>query len=140
MTSTARMCISRRTPRSPRSGWCECLNGCAKKEACQRCCVPTTALNSKARPSSVGPRRRAWSFNTSSGKPNQNAYIERFNRTLSEDLLDTNLFMRLDDVRRAVYWWQVEYNEQRPHDALGGIPPVTYRIRNAGDSTYELSA
>jgi putative transposase len=73
------------------------------------------------------------------GKPNQNAYIERFNRTLREELLDANLFMRLDDVREAVYWWQVEYNEQRPHDALGGIPPVTYRIRNAGNSTYELS-
>ena len=74
------------------------------------------------------------------GEPNQNAYIERFNRTLREELLDANLFMRLDDVREAVYWWQIEYNEQRPHDALGGIPPVTYRIRNAGNSTYELSA
>jgi hypothetical protein len=25
--------------------------------------------------------------------------------------------MRLEDVREAVYWWQIEYNEQRPHDA-----------------------
>lgn len=74
------------------------------------------------------------------GKPNQNAYIERFNRTLREELLDANLFMRLDDVREAVYWWQIEYNEQRPHDALGGIPPTAYRIKNAGNSTYELSA
>ena len=74
------------------------------------------------------------------GKPNQNAYIERFNRTLREELLDANLFMRLDDVREAVYWWQIEYNEQRPHDALGGIPPVAYRIKNAENSTYELSA
>jgi putative transposase len=74
------------------------------------------------------------------GKPNQNAYIERFNRTLREELLDATLFMRMDDVREAVYWWQIEYNEQRPHDALGGIPPVTYRIINAGNSTYELSA
>jgi putative transposase len=55
-------------------------------------------------------------------------------------LLDANLFLRLDDVREAVYWWQIEYNEQRPHDALGGIPPVAYRIKNAGNSTYELSA
>ena len=63
-------------------------------------------------------------------------------RTLREELhYDyTNLFMRLDDVREVVYWWQVEYNEQRPRDALGGIPSVTYRIRNAGNSTYELYA
>lgn len=74
------------------------------------------------------------------GKPNQNAYIERFNRTLREELLDANLFLRLDDVREAAYWWQIEYNEQRPHDALGGIPPAAYRIENAGNSTYELSA
>ena len=74
------------------------------------------------------------------GKPNQNAYIGRFNRTLREELLDANLFMRLDDVREAVYWWQIEYNEQRPHNALGGIPPAAYRIKNAENSTYDLSA
>ena len=74
------------------------------------------------------------------GKPNQNAYIERFNRTLREKLLDATLFIRMDDLREAFYWWQIEYNEHRPHDALGGIPPVAYRIKNAGNSTYELSA
>ncbi len=55
------------------------------------------------------------------------------------------LFQRLNvlnafKVREAVYWWQIEYNEQCPHDALDGIPPVAYRIKNAENSTYELSA
>ena len=58
---------------------------------------------------------------------------------MREELLDANLFIRLDDMREAVYWWQIEYNEQRPHDALGGVPPARYRIRNARNTTYELS-
>ncbi len=74
------------------------------------------------------------------GKPDQYAYIKRFNRMLREELLDANLFIRLDDVREAVYWWHIECKEQRPHDALSGIPPTAYRIKNAENSTYELSA
>ena len=47
--------------------------------------------------------RRAWQFNTSNqANPNQNAFIERFNRTLRNELLDAHLFMRLEDVREAV--------------------------------------
>jgi putative transposase len=55
-------------------------------------------------------------------------------------LLDANLFMHLDDVRETAYWWQIDYNKQRPHHALGGIPPVAYRIKNAENSTNEPTA
>jgi putative transposase len=49
------------------------------------------------------------------GKPNQNAYIERFNRTYREELLDEHLFLSLDDVREAKYWWMIEYkNAETP--------------------------
>ena len=60
------------------------------------------------------------------GKPDQNAYIERFNRTLRNELLDQHLFVRLEDVREAAYWWMLEYNEERPHSSLGYLALASY--------------
>ncbi len=74
------------------------------------------------------------------GKPNQNAYVERLNRTYREELLDLYLFALLDDVREATYWWMIEYNEDMPHDALGDLTPLEARANVAGNPTFNLSA
>jgi putative transposase len=75
------------------------------------------------------------------GKPSQNAYIERFNRTYREEVLDPNLFDQVPQVREMSYRWLDTYNEVRPHDALGRIPPTMFRRRleKAEVSTSELS-
>lgn len=72
------------------------------------------------------------------GKPNQNAYIERFNRTFREEVLDQHLFARLDDVREAAYWWMLEYNELRPHESLADMTPSEYRGQLTSSSTFEV--
>jgi putative transposase len=74
------------------------------------------------------------------GKPNQNAFIERFNRTYREEVLNTYLFENLEQVREITYRWLITYNERRPHDALGGLPPTVFRqTKTAGVSTLQLS-
>lgn len=73
------------------------------------------------------------------GEPNQNAYIERFNRTYRNELLDLYRFQNLDEVREATYWWMIEYNEQRPHDSLDDLTPAECLSKNTGNSIFQLS-
>lgn len=61
------------------------------------------------------------------GKPNQNAFIERFNRTFREEVLNACLFESKEQLREMAWWWLIDYNEERPHDLLGCIPPTEYR-------------
>lgn len=70
-------------------------------------------------------------------KPNQNAFIERFNRTFREEVLDRHLFARLDDVRETIHWWMIDYNEERSHDSLGRMTAVKYRHQHVESSNFE---
>jgi putative transposase len=63
------------------------------------------------------------------GQPQKNGFIERFNRSFREDILDCYLFDTLDEVRDAAWDWQIEYNEERSHDSLNDLTPLEYRLR-----------
>jgi putative transposase len=60
------------------------------------------------------------------GKPAQNAYIERFNRTFREDILDAHVFQTLDEIRDLAESWMETYNAIRPHEALQGLSPYQF--------------
>ena len=60
------------------------------------------------------------------GKPAQNAFIERFNRTYREAVLDAYLFHTIAEVQAITEDWLEEYNAIRPHEALGNVPPYQY--------------
>ena len=68
------------------------------------------------------------------GKPAQNAYIERFNRTYREEILDFYLFSNLNEVRVITEEWLEVYNGVRPHDALIGLTPYQYAAVNIQES------
>jgi putative transposase len=73
------------------------------------------------------------------GKPNQNAFIERFNKSYRDEVLDAHLFATLEQVREISETWKTKYNEYRPHDALGHMPPAMYmRKLKLENSSFEL--
>jgi putative transposase len=60
------------------------------------------------------------------GKPTQNAFIESFNGRLRDELLNETLFASLAPARVALADWQNDYNDFRPHSAIGNLPPAVY--------------
>lgn len=60
---------------------------------------------------------------TQPGNPQQNAYVERYNRTVRYDWLNQYLFSTIAEVQDFATRWLWSYNNERPNMAIGGIPP-----------------
>jgi putative transposase len=58
------------------------------------------------------------------GKPQQNAYIERYNRTARHEWLDQNIFETIEEAQDQATEWLWTYNNDRPNIAIGGITPA----------------
>ena len=59
-------------------------------------------------------------------KPTDNAYVESFNARLRQELLNASWFLSLADARQRTERWRTEYNEDRPHSALGNLTPQEF--------------
>jgi len=65
------------------------------------------------------------------GKPVQNAFIESFNGKFRDECLNQNWHTSLEDARRIIETWRVDYNTVRPHSSLGYQTPEEYAAQVA---------
>lgn len=69
-----------------------------------------------------------------SGKPTDNAFIEAFNSKFRAERLNTHWVLSLSDTCEKMEAWRGYYNEERPHSAIGNIPPIQL-AKSAGDTS-----
>jgi putative transposase len=58
------------------------------------------------------------------GKPQQNAYVERYNRTVRHEWLDPYIFESIEEVQQIATEWLWSYNHERPNMGNGGMTPA----------------
>jgi putative transposase len=63
------------------------------------------------------------------GKPMQNGFVESFNGKFREGCLNQLWFRDLAEARQAIGQWRQHYNAERPHSALGYLPPEVFTAR-----------
>ena len=62
------------------------------------------------------------------GKPQQNGFVESFNGKLRDECLNETLFRSIPHARAVLDDWRRDYNEVRPHSALGGCTPASLSL------------
>jgi putative transposase len=66
------------------------------------------------------------------GRPSDNALVESFNSRFRQECLNLHWFLSMEDAREKIQAWQMEYNTDRPHSALGYRPPVQIKQEHQG--------
>jgi putative transposase len=69
------------------------------------------------------------------GKPTDNAFVETFNGSLRDECLNVHWFESLEHAREIIEQWRLDYNESRPHMALGNAPPSQFARQAAVSGT-----
>ncbi len=64
------------------------------------------------------------------GKPVENAYIESFSGRLRDECLNVEIFFSIEDARRKLERWRIDYNVDRPHSSLGNLAAAEYERRS----------
>ena len=70
----------------------------------------------------------------------QNADIESFNGRLRDECLNVHQFVSLEDARQKIEAWRLDYNQQRPHSALGHLTPSEFVTHRQGMRMVEAGA
>ena len=84
-----------------------------------------TELTSNAVLAWASEHRIDWHY-IQPGKPIQNAFTESFNGRMRDELLNESLFFGLSHARAEIAAWVVDYNNERPHSALGYRTPAAF--------------
>jgi len=71
------------------------------------------------------------------GKPTDNAFVESFNGKVRAECIDQNWFLSLDDARSKCEAYRREYNEERPHSAIGNKTPMEF-IKTIGHPSHPM--
>ena len=64
------------------------------------------------------------------GKPMQNAFVESFNGSFRDELLNETLFSSLAEAREKTTAWKDDYNRHRPHSSLGNLTPQEFATKS----------
>ena len=100
-----------------------------------------TEFTSRAILKWAGDNKVDWHY-IDPGKPQQNAFIESFNGSLRDELLNEEIFDTLDDARRTLALWRYDYNNVKPYSSLSNQTPAEVRqaLEQFEGSTHDALA